>query len=306
MKIKKYPTVCLALLLATGLGTTACNGKGAKNTSSEDTLQAVTSAAISNAEEPDTLETSRKECVLTAKDSSLTCNISVDWPTENDALAMGVRQYIAEELAACYLPTMQEEDTKAYPKYKGSTDDIRKMLDFYCQGTMKMLRETLTEFKNDGREDLPQLACEIKIRKAAEKDKYVTYTITTYNYLGGAHPSSSGSSAIISKITNKEVKKIVDESQLKILQPLLRKGLVTYFKDCGETDVTEETVKDLLLLTGNLIPLPVSTPTLEADGVHFIYQQYEIAPYAVGMPEFVIAYKDIIPYLTQEAKDILQ
>jgi len=35
------------------------------------------------------------------------------------------------------------------------------------------------------------------------------------------------------------------------------------------------------------------------------YQQYEIAPYAAGMPSFVLTYQEVRPYLTKEALQLL-
>jgi hypothetical protein len=40
--------------------------------------------------------------------------------------------------------------------------------------------------------------------------------------------------------------------------------------------------------------------------VTFVYQPYEIAPYAVGMPAFTIDFKEIRPYLTVTAQKLLQ
>ena len=37
----------------------------------------------------------------------------------------------------------------------------------------------------------------------------------------------------------------------------------------------------------------------------FTYQQYEIASYAAGMPEFTIPFEDLFPYLTPEAKALV-
>jgi hypothetical protein len=36
----------------------------------------------------------------------------------------------------------------------------------------------------------------------------------------------------------------------------------------------------------------------------FVYQQYEIASYAVGMPSFTVAYDKLLPYLTPEARKV--
>jgi hypothetical protein len=40
-------------------------------------------------------------------------------------------------------------------------------------------------------------------------------------------------------------------------------------------------------------------------GVEFLYQPYEIAPYAAGMPSFTLSYQDIRPYLTIGAQKMI-
>ena len=60
-----------------------------------------------------------------------------------------------------------------------------------------------------------------------------------------------------------------------------------------------------MLLDGDLIPLPTWQPFPSKDGLVFTYQQYEIAPYAAGMPAFTIPYEDIAPYVLVEVRPIL-
>jgi hypothetical protein len=55
----------------------------------------------------------------------------------------------------------------------------------------------------------------------------------------------------------------------------------------------------------NRIPLPSAAPAFTKKGLAFIYQQYEIAPYAAGMVNFDIAYDKIRPFLTAEAQALL-
>ena len=64
-------------------------------------------------------------------------------------------------------------------------------------------------------------------------------------------------------------------------------------------------LNDFLLLDGDLIPLPSWQPFPSKDGLVFTYQQYEIAPYAAGMPAFTIPYEDIAPYVLVEVRPIL-
>ena len=69
--------------------------------------------------------------------------------------------------------------------------------------------------------------------------------------------------------------------------------------------MSEEELKEHLQLEGDLIPLPAWTPYPTADGLCFVYQQYEIASYADGMPAFTLPFDEVQPYLTPEARAIL-
>ncbi len=241
-------------------------------------------------------------------DSTVECSIYVDYPTGDDSMAVAVREFIARELAAVYMP--RQTDDKAvlarYPVYKGSLDDGRKLVDFYVKGTMRNLMEQRKETEEYTDGDVPPLSESIKINKWKETPQYVTYGVSDESYLGGAHGSYSFYYVNISKRTFKPIDKTLDTKRIKELQPLLRKGALWYFKECGENDVTMANLNDYLILPDDgLIPIPAHNPWVENDSLDFVYQQYEIAPYAAGLVSFKIAVKDIKPYLSKEAKEML-
>lgn len=70
----------------------------------------------------------------------------------------------------------------------------------------------------------------------------------------------------------------------------------------------DEQLLDMLTIEGGIdqLPLPFYDPCLTSEGFVFCYQQYEIAPYAMGMPAFTVSYEKILPYLTDEAKSLLK
>ena len=53
------------------------------------------------------------------------------------------------------------------------------------------------------------------------------------------------------------------------------------------------------------IPLPNTPPALTDKGISIIYQQYEIAPYAAGLPSFYIPYDKAADILTPAAKELI-
>ena len=100
------------------------------------------------------------------------------------------------------------------------------------------------------------------------------------------------------------VEKFLDPASLDEIQPLLRKGLTQYFAD-EEMEISPEELDNILFLETGIVPFPAWTPYPDEGGLVFTYQQYEIAAYAAGMPNFTIPYDDLLPYLTPEAKALV-
>ena len=245
------------------------------------------------------------------QDSTVECTIAIDCPRGDDSLALAVKNFIATELAKVYTPRNNadgEEMLRRYPLYTGSTADCAKVLDFYGKGTMRYLLETKKEMAQyyQGDEPMPQLYLKINARKKAETAEYVTYDVTDEAYLGGAHGSYTFYYVNIDKKTCKPLYNTLDSTKVKAMQPMLRKGVLWCLKESGVEGVTEANLKDFVILPEDgIIPLPAHTPWVQNDSLNFVYQQYEIASYAVGPIGFNIAVKDIEPYLTPETKAML-
>ena len=107
---------------------------------------------------------------------------------------------------------------------------------------------------------------------------------------------------------------MVDTARVKDLQPILRKGVLSYLNQQSgnesqtenEEQITDAQLNDYLFIENGIIPLPSSSPYLAKDGVHFIYQQYEIGPYVMGLVSFTVPLEKIKPYLTGEALKLLK
>ena len=68
---------------------------------------------------------------------------------------------------------------------------------------------------------------------------------------------------------------------------------------------TEKEFNDMLLVNNGTLSFPVNPPYFEEKGVCFLYQQYEIAPYAAGMPQCLIPFETLRPYFTEATLDLL-
>jgi len=215
------------------------------------------------------------------------------------------------------------EEERLFPAYEGSTDKTDLLLEYYrgkaLESIGKQSQEDYDERvasieENDGLtegqrkeilDEMPGWEYEFNLLKSRETDRYVVFLSQDYVYLGGAHGGITGRGGLtFGKKDGLLVEKTVDPASLDAIQPLLRKGLTKYFSD-EDMEIAQEELDNYLFLETGVIPLPAWTPYPSEEGLVFTYQQYEIAAYAAGMPEFTVPYDDILPYLTPEAKALL-
>lgn len=245
-------------------------------------------------------------CATTAQ-----CDIHVDYPKGKDSLALGVKRFIAGELASLYLPRTYSDDAaqqRAYPLYGGSIDDGAALVGHYGDGVMRFLSALRKEMDaaRTEKNELPTLSGQTTIRLDTVTPRHITYRITDDSYPGGAHHAYSSYCVNISRQTFKPVEQIVSPTHLKALQPLLRENLLRSLKASGVENVTAATLGSYLILPDDgIIPLPAHGAWIERDNIHIAYQPYEIASYAMGRISFSVPVKDIKPYLTQEALRLL-
>lgn len=296
--MKHLHFLVVAVLAAMALTATGCKSKSSQPVAKDSVVadakdDTLAVDSIVYKEEPDTIVSSI---------------VKVDYPTGDDALAQSVRQFICQELAKQYQNfAVDGEDGKKASIYKGSQDKGQAVVDFYGKANLKDLTELRDEMLKDmdSPVNIPGLSNEIEIRKAGENPRYITYHVTGFTYLGGAHGSAVDYCKNISKATGKVLTETVDTLKTKELQPILRKGIIGYINKY-EQGANDKNLNSYLFIENGIIPVPAIAPYLSPDGVHFIYQQYEIGPYAMGMIEFTVPYDKIKPYLTTEAKKLIE
>lgn len=234
------------------------------------------------------------------KDSTLKCSVVVDYPSGDDSLSVGVRRYVAGELVRLFLPTMQEEDEPA-AVFKGTKEDGKVLVDFYGKLNFGYLKSQYAELKDLG---IAGLSYDLSIRKTGETDRYLTYETSCYVFLGGAHGSAVCYPVNIVRSTGKVLAATVDTLKQKALQPILRRGVKEYISKAENRKIKDRDLQNMLFVEHGIIPLPTTVPVLTPEGLRFVYQQYEIGPYALGMVEFTVPYADVKSCLTQEAAEL--
>lgn len=234
------------------------------------------------------------------KDSTLKCSVVVDYPSGDDSLSVGVRRYVAGELARLFLPTMQEEDEPA-AVFKGAKEDGKALVDFYGKLNFGYLKSQYNELKDLG---IAGLSYDLSIRKTGETDRYLTYETSCYVFLGGAHGSAVCYPVNIVRSTGRVLAATVDTLKQKALQPILRRGVKEYISKAENRKIKDRELQNMLFVEHGIIPLPTTMPVLTPEGLRFVYQQYEIGPYALGMVEFTVPYADVKSCLTKEAAEL--
>lgn len=240
-------------------------------------------------------------------DSLCECNIVVDSPSGDDSLSMRVDAFIARTLWKHYMPVCDGASKTVYKEYGGNVGDSKAVVNFYGKGTMAYLKAQMADLRKAGATGDVGMACDISIRKTDDNPRYATYQVSVYKFLGGAHGATFDYSVNIAKPSGEEIAETVDSLKLKAMQPLLRKGVLSYLNEGGgySSKVAESELNDCLFIENGIIPLPAFAPSLGKDGVRFVYQQYEIGPYALGLVTFTVPYSEIKPYLTKKALDCL-
>ena len=145
----------------------------------------------------------------------------------------------------------------------------------------------------------------ISIYLETDTTSYCVFSSQNYTYMGGAHGGVSGAGFLtFLKSDGSLFSNFLNDDCIDALQPLIREGLAEYLSFEDEKVLPEDLADYLFIGEGETIPLPVYEPYPCSDGLTFLYQQYEIAPYAMGMPSFTIPYDRIEPFMTDAAKKL--
>lgn len=266
--------------------------------------------------------------VFCFKDSCqhLVVSLSLELPMGKDSASTQIRDsLIADFVESVQSPGYDDGDIGVKP-YAGDKNDLQALVDYYgkadyeyllqyaksdYEDRMQYLEEDTTmdeEAKQFIMEDVPQWEYDLEVKQLSDTLGVVVYYSQAYIYCGGAHGGVGGTGALtFDKETGTKVNSFVTSDASKALQPLIRKGLRQYYAECGDT-LSDKELTERLMIDDPMILLPQGPeyPNATADSIIFTYGQYEIAPYADGMPSFKLSVKDLEPYLTPEGKALLE
>lgn len=120
-----------------------------------------------------------------------------------------------------------------------------------------------------------------------------------FNYMGGAHPNTQILLKTFDLITGKpvDIRLIINNYQQ---EPFLKKVEMSFRQAHELSDTASWSYHGFWFDDGFRLPQNMA---LTPDGLYLLYNQYEVAPYAVGTTELLIPVDEFIPFLTPEWHD---
>ena len=206
----------------------------------------------------------------------------VNFYFSQDSITCTLQAEVAEASLSQAVGEWMNEQLGGY--YSGDATDMQAIVDFYGKALCDTLRQDQSNSLTG------EMEFDAVMEKTHETSQYVTYSLSTYMDLGGAHPASSDRGATFRKSDGQRLSwDILNADARQLFNDILVEMLSGYI------DIDE----------GADIPLPSTPPYFVEDGVVVIYQEYEIGPYAIGMPTDTIPYERILPLMTDWAQQLI-
>ena len=225
-------------------------------------------------------------------DSTAEVSVLVQWPTKGEKVIVdSLRKHICDLLGDDFI-----DGSKAIQKYgqalfESQQEDWHSVYD---------------EMEPDERMGAFSKTHDITL--LTQNKNYVTYFYRTFSYGGGAHGYTTEVGFTFRKSDGKQIPLLKNTNSRKLAK-LIKEGVRSFFSESPDKPLSDEELIGYLF-TGevsalNHLPLPGNPPYLSDTGMVFLYTQYEIAPYSSGIITFEIPFKDIEPFMTDEAKAMI-
>ncbi len=280
-------------MAAAMLSVSACGGKkGAESAGGASLSENVTEVA------PFITENVGWTDSITVGDCKAVAKIEGLYPQkDNPAVVDSTRAWIASQLEVL-LNNCGGENTLGLSPVKEDLENGNRLVSKAVARLLDAARNDFKGFVKDGISTSYEFSADFD--PIFISDSLVTYSYSSYVYLGGAHGGSVGAGQTFDR--NNGVQLTYDNTFLPEKRPelvaMIKNGLKEYFKEGLSQEGDTVNLRDALLINPDTLPLPAFAPEFTRDGVVFTYQQYEIAPYAAGMPSCVISYDELKPLFT--------
>lgn len=177
--------------------------------------------------------------------------------------------------------TARLDNTLAWGLFFDDTNTLQNACDQFVAVQKSQFDELRDEYNNLSEGEIPPglmgCYCDIKGKTVTGYKGYISYIMTREEYRGGAHPSTENTIVCFDPTTGAEItlNDIFTEGYEEPLLEMLTRKLM---EDEGVSTVEGLQEKgyfgEEMFITNNFI--------LGADSLTFLYNRYEIAPYAMG------------------------
>lgn len=300
----KKNDIIVAAAVAAAISFTACSGSASGNAGNNADTTACVHAACSDSEpsQAPRIETDSVHWADSLRMGQCLAKAEVagQYPVAGiTPLVDSVRAWLGDQLSCSVQQTSDR-------MFKPTAADLASGSRLAAACGKAMLESARSDFKGFVEEDF-SISYEFSnsFGPSYQTDKLLTYYFSSYVYLGGAHGGSLGSGQSFDANTGQKLTadNIFLPDKKAELTDLVREALwQQYFKeDCEEG----ATLADVLLINPAKLELPATPPLFSDEGLVFIYQQYEIAPYAAGMPACVLPYSAVKPLMSDKAAGLI-
>ncbi len=225
-------------------------------------------------------------------DSTAEVSVLVQWPTTGEKVIVdSLRRHICDLLGDDFI-----DGPKAIQKY-GQALFESQQADWHS---------VYDEMEPDARMGAFSKTHEITI--LTQTKQYITYYYETYQYGGGAHGYLTQVGFTFRKSDGRQIPLLKNTNSPKLAK-IIKEGVRRHFSERPDKPMSDEELLEYLFASEvsalNNLPLPGNSPYLSDTGMVFLYTQYEIAPYSSGIITFEVPFKDIKPFMTDEAKALI-
>ena len=172
--------------------------------------------------------------------------------------------------------------------------NLNKAVQEFCRKRKEEFVLSINEYISDNGGNVPEffhgLYYSITANAESGLNGYINYTVTQDAYLGGAHPNSYKSTIIFNPINGNTV--TLDD----ILKPEYTEELTALLTAKLLKEHNARSIKEAqeigFFISEPGVPIP-SSYTFDNNGIMFIYNTYEIAPYVFGAIHLTLTYDEL-------------
>ena len=153
-----------------------------------------------------------------------------------------------------------------------------------------LIDEYLTENGNPSVDGVLSWEDRVNGNFTAGYKQYLNYLLTYYSFRGGAHGIQTVTQMVLDKKTGAPL------SEDDLFVPAYQAPVSALIREAIRSSLEADDAELLPLVEMEQVA-PNGNFSLSADGIQWLYQPYEVAPYALGIVSATVSWEQLKPYL---------